>query len=55
VPAISVPQGLDTAGLPLAIQIIGPIGSDTLLLQLARFFEGSAAWPLTAPHCRRRI
>jgi amidase len=23
-PAISVPQGLDTAGLPLAIQIVGP-------------------------------
>jgi amidase len=43
-PAISVPQGLDTGGLPLAIQIVGPIGSDTLLLQLARFFERSAAW-----------
>jgi amidase len=44
-PAISVPQGLDTAGLPLAIQIVGPIGSDTLLLRLARFFERTAAWP----------
>ena len=43
-PAISVPRGLDTAGLPLAIQIIGPIGSDILLLQLARFFERSAPW-----------
>jgi amidase len=45
-PAISVPQGLDTAGLPLAIQIVGPIGSDILLLQLARFFERSAPWSL---------
>jgi amidase len=44
-PAISVPQGLDTGGLPLAIQIVGPIGSDTLLLQLAQFFERTAAWP----------
>jgi Asp-tRNA(Asn)/Glu-tRNA(Gln) amidotransferase A subunit family amidase len=44
-PAISVPQGLDTAGLPLAIQIVGPIGSDILMLQLARFFERSAPWP----------
>lgn len=44
-PAISVPRGLDIGGLPLAIQIVGPIGSDTLLLQLARFFERSAAWP----------
>jgi amidase len=43
-PAISVPQGLDTAGLPLAIQIVGPIGSDIFLLQLARFFERSAPW-----------
>ncbi len=45
-PAISVPEGLDTAGLPLAIQIVGPIGSDILLLQLARFFERSAPWSL---------
>ena len=43
-PAISVPQRLDTAGLPLAIQIVGPIGSDVRLLQLARFFERSAPW-----------
>jgi amidase len=43
-PAISVPHGLDTAGRPLAIQIVGPIGSDILLLQLARFFERSAPW-----------
>jgi amidase len=43
-PAISVPQGLDTAGLPLAIQIVGPIGADVLLLQLARFFERSTPW-----------
>lgn len=43
-PAISVPHGLDIAGLPLAIQIVGPIGSDILLLQLARFFERSAPW-----------
>jgi amidase len=40
-PAISVPQGLDTAGLPLAIQIVGPIGDDILLTQLARFFGRS--------------
>jgi Asp-tRNA(Asn)/Glu-tRNA(Gln) amidotransferase A subunit family amidase len=43
-PAISVPQGLDTAGLPLAIQIVSPIGRDILLLQLARFFEHRAPW-----------
>jgi amidase len=46
-PAISVPHGMDTAGLPLAIQIVGPIGSDILLLQLARFFECNAPWPFS--------
>jgi Asp-tRNA(Asn)/Glu-tRNA(Gln) amidotransferase A subunit family amidase len=41
---ISVPQGLDIAGLPLAIQIVGPIGDDILLMQLARFFERGVPW-----------
>ena len=45
VPAISVPRGLDRAGLPLAVQLIGPLGGDVLLLQLARFFERAAPWP----------
>jgi amidase len=43
-PAISIPHACDRAGLPLAIQIIGPTGSDILLLQLARFFEAAAPW-----------
>jgi amidase len=43
-PAISIPHGRDRAGLPLAIQIIGPMGSDILLLQLARLFEAAAPW-----------
>jgi amidase len=45
VPAISVPRGLDRAGLPLAAQFIGPLGSDVLLLRLARFFEQVEPWP----------
>ena len=44
VPAISVPRGLDRAGLPLAAQFIGPLGSDVLLLKLARFFEQAEPW-----------
>lgn len=43
-PAISIPHGRDRTGLPLAIQIIGPMGSDILLLQLARFFQAAAPW-----------
>jgi amidase len=44
VPAISVPTGLDRAGLPLAVQFIGPLGSDVLLLRIARLFERAAPW-----------
>jgi amidase len=44
VPAISVPRNLDRAGLPLAVQFIGPLGSDVLLLQIARLFERAAPW-----------
>jgi len=54
-PAISVPHGLDTAGLPLAIQIVGPIGSDILLLQLARFFERSAPWSFPFHRFPKRV
>ena len=54
-PAISVPQGLDTAGLPLAIQIVSPIGSDILLLQLARFFERRAPWSFPFTDFRKRF
>jgi amidase len=43
-PAISVPLGLDSAGLPLAAQFIGPLGGDVLLLRLARFFEQAKPW-----------
>ncbi len=40
VPALSVPRGLDRAGLPLAVQLIGPMGSDATLLAVARQLEG---------------
>jgi amidase len=52
VPAITVPRGLDRAGLPLAVQFFGPLGSDVLMLQIARFFERVAPWPF--PACSRR-
>ncbi len=39
-PAISVPAGLSTSGLPIGIQLIGPQRSDALLLSLAGSIEG---------------
>jgi amidase len=34
-PALSVPVGLSDEGLPLAVQLVGPPGSESLLLSLA--------------------
>jgi len=48
-PAISVPRGLDRNGLPLAAQLIGPIGADLLLLDVAQQIEAAAPWSYPAP------
>jgi aspartyl-tRNA(Asn)/glutamyl-tRNA(Gln) amidotransferase subunit A len=39
VPGISIPAGLDPAGLPLGIQLLGPDFSEGRLLRLGRAFE----------------
>lgn len=38
-PAASVPCGLTKAGLPIGLQIVGPIGADALVLRAAHAFE----------------
>jgi len=38
-PAISVPCGETSAGLPVALQIAGPAGKDAQVLGFARAFE----------------
>nr|WP_324192628.1 amidase [Nocardia transvalensis] len=38
-PAISIPVGTTSAGLPVGLQIVGPRHSDDLVLALARFAE----------------
>jgi len=38
-PAISVPCGTTSAGLPIGLQIIGPMGYDARVLQVAMAFE----------------
>jgi amidase len=47
-PALTVPHGSDDAGLPLPVQLIGPMGSDGLLLRLARLLEASSPWSYQA-------
>ncbi|HUH04310.1 MAG TPA: amidase family protein, partial [Kofleriaceae bacterium] len=45
-PAASVPCGLTTAGLPVGLQIVGPMHGDALVLRAARAFESVRPWPL---------
>ncbi len=51
-PAASIPCGLTTAGLPVGLQIVGPMHADDLVLRAARAFEAAHPWPL--PEAPRR-
>jgi Asp-tRNA(Asn)/Glu-tRNA(Gln) amidotransferase A subunit family amidase len=42
-PAISLPVGLDSKGMPFGLQIIGPRGGDTLVLRVAAALEAMLA------------
>lgn len=45
-PAISVPCGFTSSGLPIGLQIVGPRGADVAVLQAAHYYQ--QARPLTA-------
>ncbi len=49
IPALSLPRGLDRDGMPLAVQLIGPIGADLLLLDVAQQIEAAAPWSYPHP------
>ncbi len=48
IPAISLPCGFTRAGLPIGLQLQGPLFAETLLLQAARLYERATDW-----HTRR--
>ncbi len=48
-PAISVPAGLSSAGLPIGVQLQGWIGDEAMLLGLAYELEELAPWAQLAP------
>jgi amidase len=48
-PAIAVPSGVRQDGLPGAVQIVGPPGSEELLLAVAAQLEEAAPWRQIAP------
>lgn len=43
-PAITLPFGADTSGLPLPLQIIAPMGAEPILLALAATLESEERW-----------
>lgn len=48
-PAISVPAGFTSEGLPVGVQIVGPYREDLAVLQLAHAFESASGPPRRPP------
>jgi aspartyl-tRNA(Asn)/glutamyl-tRNA(Gln) amidotransferase subunit A len=45
-PAAVVPCGLTRSGLPIALQIVGPMHDDALVLRAARAYEATREWKM---------
>jgi len=43
-PAISVPVGFSSTGLPMGLQVIGPPRADLAVLRLAHAYEQASGW-----------
>lgn len=48
-PAVSLPAGVNSEGLPVGVQVIGRRHADDVVLRLARIFEQARPWPRLAP------
>ena len=48
-PAISVPCGFSEGGLPIGLQLVGPHGSEALLLKVAGAYEKATNWSERRP------
>ena len=48
-PAVSVPMGLSSAGLPMGLQVVGKASQDATVLRIARAYERAANWNLRPP------
>lgn len=49
VPALTLPHGEDGDGMPLPVQLMGPMGSDGLLLQLGMILRARRPWSFHFP------
>jgi aspartyl-tRNA(Asn)/glutamyl-tRNA(Gln) amidotransferase subunit A len=52
-PAITLPAGLHSEGLPMAIQLVGPLSSEALLLRAAARYERERPWAHLRPPTER--
>jgi Asp-tRNA(Asn)/Glu-tRNA(Gln) amidotransferase A subunit family amidase len=48
-PAITIPAGTGTDGLPLSVQLVGRLGAEGLLYSLAGQIEAAAPWVAQRP------
>jgi amidase len=48
-PALAVPAGFGSAGLPIGLQIVGPNRGELACLQLAKAFEAASGWTERKP------
>ena len=48
-PALSVPGGMSSNGLPFGLQIMGPRFADDLVMAVGATWEAAAPWPAVAP------
>lgn len=48
-PAVSVPAGMSSDGLPIGLHIVGSRHADDVVLRLARLVEQTQPWPRHAP------
>jgi aspartyl-tRNA(Asn)/glutamyl-tRNA(Gln) amidotransferase subunit A len=48
-PAVSVPNGFSSSGLPLGFQIAGPLFDDARVLRAARAYERATDWHTRRP------
>jgi aspartyl-tRNA(Asn)/glutamyl-tRNA(Gln) amidotransferase subunit A len=48
-PTISIPCGFTTGGLPIGLQISGPLGGEAVVLQLAYAYEQATEWHKRRP------
>jgi aspartyl-tRNA(Asn)/glutamyl-tRNA(Gln) amidotransferase subunit A len=48
-PALSVPCGFTSAGLPVGLQVVGPRHADALVLRVGQAYQAATDWHLRTP------